>query len=392
MTRTYRGALSGSAFLMAVSAIGPGFLTQTTQFTVELGASLAFAILVSILIDIGAQLNTWRAICVSGRRGDELANAIFPGLGRVVIAVIVFGSFAFNIGNVSGCALALEAVFGLRNSFGATISAMLAILLFMSPRMGVALDRFSRSLGVVMIGLILYMVLKTHPPVSRALLESVAPEHVDFTAMVTLVGGTVGGYVMFSGAHRLLDAGIQGKDELKAITWASVSGIIITGIMRSLLFLAVLGVLGLGAVVGANTPVFDAFRSAAGTPGHFVSAIVFWSAAISSVVGCSYTSISFLKNKDEKMAARRTTTFIVLTLLAVYMLQWTGFRPTPLLIAAGTFNGLLMPVVLGVALLASYNRALMGGYRHPIWAGAIGLVAWLVSLYLAYRTIANLLM
>src|SRR5258707_13308628 len=91
------GILSGAAFLMAVSAIGPGFLTQTTQFTVQLGASLAFAILLSILIDIGAQLNTWRAICIARKRGNELADAVFPGLGLLVTLVIVIGSFIFNV-------------------------------------------------------------------------------------------------------------------------------------------------------------------------------------------------------------------------------------------------------------------------------------------------------
>src|SRR5215210_799612 len=96
------GALSGAAFLMAVSAIGPGFLTQTTQFTARLGASLAFAILLSIVIDVGAQLNTWRVICVSGKRGQEVVNAVVPGLGWLVTAVILIGSFIFNLGNLGG--------------------------------------------------------------------------------------------------------------------------------------------------------------------------------------------------------------------------------------------------------------------------------------------------
>lgn len=54
------GALLGAAFIMATSAIGPGFLTQTAQFTSDLAASFAFVILVSIILDIGAQVNVWR--------------------------------------------------------------------------------------------------------------------------------------------------------------------------------------------------------------------------------------------------------------------------------------------------------------------------------------------
>ena len=43
------GVLLGAAFLMATSAIGPGFLTQTAQFTGTLGESFGFVILVSII-------------------------------------------------------------------------------------------------------------------------------------------------------------------------------------------------------------------------------------------------------------------------------------------------------------------------------------------------------
>ena len=63
-----RGALLGAMFLMATSAIGPGFITQTTTFTAKLGAAMAFAILVSVLVDIAIQLNVWRIVGVSGRR------------------------------------------------------------------------------------------------------------------------------------------------------------------------------------------------------------------------------------------------------------------------------------------------------------------------------------
>lgn len=55
-------------FLTATSAIGPGFITQTTEFTVQIGAAFAFAIVVSILVDIAVQLNVWRVIGVSGMR------------------------------------------------------------------------------------------------------------------------------------------------------------------------------------------------------------------------------------------------------------------------------------------------------------------------------------
>jgi Mn2+/Fe2+ NRAMP family transporter len=80
----------------------------------------------------------------------------------------------------------------------------------------------------------------------------------------------------------------------------------------------------------------------------------------------------------------------VLSLAATLLLQFLEVKPTKLLIAAGTINGVLMPIVLGVILWAAYCPNLMGRYRHPWWAGALGAVAWLVSLFFACRTVAEL--
>lgn len=78
-TPSRRAALLGAMFLMATSAIGPGFITQTTVFTAQLGAAFAFAIVVSVLVDIAIQLNVWRVVGVSGMRAQELGNRVLPG-------------------------------------------------------------------------------------------------------------------------------------------------------------------------------------------------------------------------------------------------------------------------------------------------------------------------
>ena len=97
---------------MATSAIGPAFLTQTAVFTAEFYASFAFAILISILIDIGAQINIWRVLVVTGY-GQEVSNKVVPGLGTIISILIAFGGLAFNIGNIAGAGLGLNAMFGL---------------------------------------------------------------------------------------------------------------------------------------------------------------------------------------------------------------------------------------------------------------------------------------
>ena len=119
--------LLGAAFLMATSAIGPGFLTQTVVFTATLGASFGFAILVSVLFDLGAQLTVWRMVVASGLPAQILADRVLPGLGKLLIVLVAIGGLAFNIGNVAGAGLGLDALLGLDPRLGAALSAVIAI-------------------------------------------------------------------------------------------------------------------------------------------------------------------------------------------------------------------------------------------------------------------------
>jgi len=125
-----KSVLIGAAFLMATSSIGPGFLTQTTVFTQQLAASFGFVILISLILDIVAQVNVWRIIAVSGLRGQEIANKVLPGLGVLLAVMIVIGGLAFNIGNVAGAGLGLNAMLGVDPIMGAVVSALFAIFIF----------------------------------------------------------------------------------------------------------------------------------------------------------------------------------------------------------------------------------------------------------------------
>ena len=94
--------LLGAAFIMATSAIGPGFLVQTAKFTNDVKANFGFVILVSVLLAMIVQLNVWRVLCVSELRGQDVANKLLPGLGYFVAFLVALGGLEFNIGNVGG--------------------------------------------------------------------------------------------------------------------------------------------------------------------------------------------------------------------------------------------------------------------------------------------------
>jgi Mn2+/Fe2+ NRAMP family transporter len=358
---------------MATSAVGPGFLTQTAVFTAELGASFGFAILVSVLFDLAAQLNIWRVIIAARQPGQAVANAVVPGLGTFLALLVATGGLAFNIGNVAGAGLGLNVLLGLDVRAGATLSAFLAIALFLSSEAGRAMDRFAQLMGAVMLLLAGYVAVAAHPPVGEALLRTVLPTQLDALALVTIVGGTVGGYITFAGAHRLLDAGVAGPDEVPTASQAAAVGIGVATAMRVILFLAALGVVSAGKTLAPDNPPASVFRLAAGEAGYRVFGLVMWAAAVTSVVGSAFTSVSFLRTLRPGWEAR-TNWLIVGFITVSTVIFLTVGRPVAILVLVGALTGLILPLGLGAMLVASRRPALLNGLQHPAWLAGAGWV------------------
>ncbi|WP_404470619.1 NRAMP family divalent metal transporter [Sutcliffiella horikoshii] len=373
---------------MGSSAIGPGFLTQTAVFTEQLLASFGFVILMSIILDIGVQVNVWRIIAVSKKRGQDIANMVLPGLGYFLAFAVALGGLAFNVGNIGGAGLGMNVLFGIDVRIGAVITAAIAIGIFLSKEAGVAMDKIARYLGLMMVLLTLYVAFQSNPPVGDAVFRTFAPETIDVFAIITLVGGTVGGYITFAGGHRLLDAGISGKENLHQVTKSSVSGIVIASIMRIFLFLAVLGVVATGFKLDPNNPPASVFMEAAGMVGYKMFGLVLWAAGITSVVGAAYTSVSFLRTLSKKIDQNNSKVIIGFIVVSTIIFAFIG-EPVLLLILAGAFNGLILPVALGTLLIAAYKKEIVGDYKHPMWLTIFGAIVFIATAYLAAITLIN---
>ncbi len=387
----YKSPIIAAAFLMATSAIGPGFLTQTAVFTNQLFASFGFIILISILLDIGAQLNIWRILSVSGMRAQEVANKVIPGAGYVLTFLIVIGGLAFNIGNLAGTGLGLNVLTGISPEKGAAISALIAIGIFIVKDALKWMDGFAKFLGIIMLCLTLYVVFSSHPPITEAVQKTFWPDKIDIKAIITLVGGTVGGYISFAGAHRLLDAGLKGEAALPQVNQSAISGILLASVMRILLFLAALGVVTKGLPLMPNNPAASVFQFAAGQAGYKIFGIVMWSAAITSVIGSAYTSVSFLKTFHPSLANRQKPLIIIFILVSAIVFILNG-QPVQTLVFVGTLNGFILPFSLGIILMAAYRRQIVQAYHHPGWMTVFGSLVVIATLWMSIATAAKYVM
>ncbi len=387
--RAGRSAVIGAIFLMATSAIGPGFITQTATFTATMGAAFAFAILISVLVDIAVQLNIWRMITSSGKRAGERAIAAIRFSGHVIAILVVIGGLAFNIGNIAGGGLGLNALLGIDAKWGGLLTGALAIIIFLIKKAGKVMDVVLVVLGVGMIVMTVIVAIMSQPPIGDALRQTFVPDELNFATITTIVGGTVGGYITYSGAHRYLDSGHTGPEHAGPVMRAAANGILVTGIMRYVLFLAILGVVASGVSLDlssqAANPAGQAFGVVLGEAGQRIFGAIFWAAAISSVIGAAYTSATFLSTFHKRFRGGwslqwATVGFIVVSLI-MYLL--IGTAPAAILIFVGGFNGLILPIGLSVFIyIGWFRRDLLGTRKYPLWLLIAGTLVTLLTWYM----------
>ena len=382
--------LLGAAFLMATSAVGPGFMTQTAQFTKDIGTNFAFVIVVSVIMSFIGQLNVWRILAVSKKRGQDLANEVLPGLGYFITFLICLGGLAFNIGNIGGAALGFQVLFDFDLKIGALIGAILGIIIFSFKYASKLMDKLTQILGSLMILLIGFVAVSTNPPVGEAVKEVFMPGNFYVMPIITLIGGTVGGYIIFSGGHRLIDAGIVGEENLDSVNRSAILGMSVATIVRVLLFLAVLGVVSAGYQLDKGNPAADVFKISSGIVGYKIFGLVFLSAALTSVVGAAYTSVSFLKTLF-KLVEKYENLFIILFIVVSTLIFIFIGRPKILLILAGSLNGLILPVTLATILVASTKKEIVGSYKHPKYLLILGWIVTILTSYIGILSLKNLL-
>ena len=135
----------------------------------------------------------------------------------------------------------------------------------------------------------------------------------------------------------------------------------------------------------------DAFSVSLGGLGRRVFGLVFWAAAITSVIGAAYTSVSFLATLHPALARRRPWVVVAFIVVSAVVFLVVG-QPRRLLLLAGAVNGLILPIGFAFLLWIAARRShdLLGGYRYPRWLLAAGVLAWALALYFGVRSISAL--
>lgn len=384
--------------LMATSAVGPGFLTQSAIFSAEYMARLAIVIVLVIAMDMITQYNVWSVIGVSELRAQEIADRVLPGTGRMLSLFVAFGGLVFNIGNVGGISLGLFTIFGIDPKIGCLIGGGTAVCIFLSKSANRAMDRLAQVIACIIVIVLLIVAKSTAPQIFATddfmFFRGLSSELL--IPLITLLGGSCGGYISFAGAHRLIDAGICGKKDLSDIHKSVIMGTSVSGTVRILMYIATFGVclkIGRSAsqeIAEAKNPAAEIFQLAAGKNGAILFGIVLICAGLSSVVGAAYTSISFVKTSNKVINDHERLFVVIFILISTAVMSVYG-NAAKLLLMAGAVNGLILPVSLSVILIASGKAEITGkDYKHNVVLKYFGYIIVLLSAIASIRTITGL--
>jgi len=159
--------------------------------------------------------------------------------------------------------------------------------------------------------------------------------------------------------------------------------------MRILLFLATLGVISQGFLLDPANPPASVFKLAAGDVGYKIFGLVMWSAAITSVVGCAYTSVSFIRTFSPTLEKYHRYLIIGFILFSSFIFSFIG-KPVTVLVVVGALNGLILPIVLGSLLLAAKKERIVGSYKHSNFLFCSGWLVFAVLMVMSVKTIIKM--
>ena len=139
-----------------------------------------------------------------------------------------------------------------------------------------------------------------------------------------------------------------------------------------------LGLITKGVNFHSINPEASSLRYASGIFGYKIFGIIILLASITSIVGSAYTSVSFIKTLFPVVEKNEKFSMIFFTAFSALVMALMG-NPIVLLLIAGTFNGIILPVVLAIILLASKNKTVIGkNYKHSEILTLLGFIVVMI--------------
>lgn len=369
--------------MITAAFIGPGTVTTATlagaQYGVVLLWALVFATLATIVLqEMSARLGLatgaglgWVLRTVGSRPWIGLCLA-----GLAAVAVIG-GAAAYEAGNLTGAGLGLESITGISLRTWVALGAVLAGLLLWMGRYRMVerlLAGCVAVMGIVFTATALLVVPNVGKIFSAAFVPRL-PTESELTALA-LIGTTIVPYNLFLHAAVVRERWSSIED-LSAARWDLTLAIGVGGIVSCAVVITASSALD-GALVRSASdmaaqlePLLGSWAGRAFALGYSAAGI---SSAVTAPLAAAYVLLDTMGLEQNVRTPAARAVWIGCILIGS-ITALAGTRPVLLIFIAQIVNGLILPIVAFVLLIAMNDRERLGdhvnGWRGNLIGGAV---------------------
>ncbi len=383
----------GPGLIVAAAFIGPGTVTTASKAGADFGFTLLWAIVFSVLAAMVLQEMCARLGVVSREGLGEALRTTFDNkavkVGAIVLVIgaITVGTAAFEGGNLTGAALALNAVFGGSQALWASLVAVLAAGLLATGSYR-TVERVLVWLVVLMGVVFLVTAIMVSPNIGD-MLAGLAPTVPDGSTLtvIALIGTTVVPYNLFLHAASVQDKWGEDVPTDQAVAEAKLDTRLSVG-LGGLVTIAVLttaaaALFSTGRGVESAADMAAALEPLLGESAKYFFAFGLLAAGITSSVtaplAAAYATAGAFGWKRD-LADRKFKAIWALIIAIGVTFAILGSSPTELIVFAQAANGLILPIVAVFLLVVMNRKDLLGKHVNTAGANVIGGVVVLVAI------------
>lgn len=381
----------GPAVLVTAAFIGPGTVTTASMAGARFGYALLWVVLFSVIAAIVLQEMSARLGLVTRQGLGEALRTTFRNrairytVAALVISAIAIGNAAYQMGNIAGASIGLEALTGLPQAYGA-MAVGLAALLMLGLGAYLTIERILVVCVALMSALFIVTALVVRPDVgdiAAGLLAPGIPIGAATTA-IALLGTTVVPYNLFLHASSVREKWKESVPLNRALRESrldTIVAVVIGGITTAAILVTAAAVFDRGTNITSLANMAGQLKPLLGSAANTCMAAGLAAAGLTSAItaplAAAYATAGVLGWKDGLKSPRFRAVWaaivVVGTLLAVL-----GRKPLEMIVFAQAANGILLPVVAAFLIIVMNRRALLGKHRNRAVANALGILVVLV--------------
>lgn len=388
----------GPAAIITSAFIGPGSVIVATRAGVLYGYKLIWAVVFAIISLMVLMEMASRIAIVSKKDLIEATIDLLPNnlLWKKFIQILMLLSvltvcFAFQTGNLTGGALGLSSILGLKSSTLVIVLMSLISLLVSvvgsSKLLELVMKLFVGFMGIIFI----FTMLFVKPSISGILsgLVPIIPQG-GFLLTLALIGTTLIGINII--LHSITSKNKWSNiEDLSDSRWDIIVNILIGGLITFSIITISATVLkgselkGNPALIFTQSlePVLGNYASVFGNLGLFAAGLSSAIAVPFTIKNITSKVFNFEKGAEDIKA--KTLGTIVIFFGA--FLAIIGRNPQEIIILAQATSGLFLPLITILTLFVANNENMMKDYTNKTWQNSIGFVVVVLTLVLGVRGI-----